>query len=416
MGLATRSAPYRYLACVLVACALPAQPALAQSLEDQYEFYLTAACFELDFERVPDDPGRDLLPGQAGPELDQYCSRLPPTAGPGGTTTATTGSGVSSPDAAAAATRRRQAAQRKDEPAGNADEFGILTSGATSLFASLNYAREDQKTRRFEGGRRNDQLALTLGLDRRLGARGLLGIAAGIEDQSADLDAGGTSDARGYTALLYGSWLPGASTFVDFNGGFAFRDTETSRAVSFLRTQPLEEIEPARADSTADQQEWRGSLLAGYDASFGGNSIGPRLAMEYRRTTIDGYSETGVSAMALVVDRQVEESLRSGLGLQASHVMNGESAVYVIQLNADWWHEFEDDQRYIGARFAQDLRPEPVRFRYQNQPPDRDVFTARASLAVTMPRGFSVFASVDGLIGHSYLGRYGAALGLRKEL
>ena len=48
--------------------------------------------------------------------------------------------------------------------------------------------------------------------------------------------------------------------------------------------------------------------------------------------------------------------------------------------------------------------------------PDRDVFTSRLSLAVTMPRGFSAFVSVDALFGHSYLDHYGAALGLRKEL
>lgn len=414
MSVATRTVS-GYLAGVAIAGLLLPSQVQAQSLEEQYGFYLSAACFNLQFARVQDE-SQDLLPGQAGPELDQYCSRPPPTAGPGGTTTATTGTGVGSADAAASATRRRQAAQRKSGQAGSAEEFGILTSGATSLFASLNFAREDQQARRFEGGRRNDHLALTLGLDRRLGATGLLGIAAGIEEQSGDLDAGGTTDARGYTALLYGSWLPAAALFVDFNGGYALRDSATSRSVSFLRTLPLEQIDPARADSKADQQEWRGSLLAGYDFHFGANHIGPRVAVEYRRTAIDGYAETGRSAMALVIDRQVENSLRSGLGLQVSHAMNGESAVYVLQLNADWWHEFQDDQRDIAARFAQDLRAVPVRFRYQNQPPDRDVFTARASLAVTMAHGFSVFASVDGLVGHSYLSRYGVALGLRKEL
>jgi outer membrane autotransporter protein len=120
--------------------------------------------------------------------------------------------------------------------------------------------------------------------------------------------------------------------------------------------------------------------------------------------------------MALAVDRQTEKSLRSGLGLQGSLAMNSGTAVLLLQLNADWWHEFQDHQRLIRARFAQDLRADPVRFGYQNQPPDRDVFTARLSLAVTMPHGFSAFASVDGLFGHSYLDRYGAALGLRKEL
>ncbi len=120
--------------------------------------------------------------------------------------------------------------------------------------------------------------------------------------------------------------------------------------------------------------------------------------------------------MTLAIDRQVEKSLRTGAGLQASSVFNTASAVWVLQLNGDWWHEFKDDQRVIAAHLVEDLRAEPTPFDYQNQPPDRDTFTARASLSVTMPRGWSAFTSVDALLGHRYLSRYGAAIGLRKEL
>lgn len=400
-------------------------PATAQSLEEQYAFYLSARCTSLQFERTDGEVPDDLVPGQAGTELDAFCSGTPPVGGGSSSESASTGVGTTSGGAADQALRRRQASLRngKDgEPAG-ADEFGILASGGTSLFGSFSYARDDQKARRFEGGRRVDQLALTLGVDWRLGTSGLLGIAGGVEDQSGDLDAGGTIDNRGYSALLYGSWLPAPAAFVDFNAGVVLRDAKTSRTVSFTRTfntgggpVVVESIAPARARSKADQQEWRAALLTGYDFQSGASSFGPRFAAEYRRTRIDGVVEQGATPMTLVIDRQVEESLRGGLGLQGSRVMNTKSAVFVLQLNADWWHEFQDDQRFIEARFAQDLRENPVRFRYQNQPPDRDVFTSRLSLGVTMPRGLSAFVSVDALFGHSYLDHYGAALGLRKEL
>lgn len=70
----------------------------------------------------------------------------------------------------------------------------------------------------------------------------------------------------------------------------------------------------------------------------------------------------------------------------------------------------------IEAHFAQDLRSEPSRLRYQNQPPDRDVFTVRASLGLTMREGWSAFATADVLLGHAYRHRYGVALGVRKQL
>jgi uncharacterized protein with beta-barrel porin domain len=120
--------------------------------------------------------------------------------------------------------------------------------------------------------------------------------------------------------------------------------------------------------------------------------------------------------MTLAIDKQVEKSLRAGAGLQASSVFNTGLGVWVLQLNGDWWHEFKADQRLIAAHLVEDLRPEPTAFDYQNQPPDRDAFTARASLSLTMPHGWSAFTSVDVLLGHRYLSRYGAAIGLRKEL
>jgi outer membrane autotransporter protein len=399
------------LAVALGICAgIVATPAAAQSLEEQYAFYLSAACDKLDFERVQDESNA-LLPGQAGAQLDAYCSRPPPVAGPGGTTTATTGT-ASASGAGDEALRRRQAARRKGS--GTQGDADNLVSGSDSVFVSLNLSREDQQARRFEGGRRADQLALTAGVDRRLGDAGLVGAAVGFEDQSADLDSGGTADQHGFSATLYGSWSPSNALFIDANGGATMRSARTSRTVSFLRTLPLESIDPARARSSTDQFEVRGALLAGADFTFGANSIGPRVALDYRRTHVDGHAESG-TPMALVIDGQVEQSLRTGAGLQVSRVMNTASAVFVLQLNADWWHEYSDDQRYITARFAQDLRADPVRFRYQNQPPDRDSCSARLSLAATMPHGFSAFAAVDALLGYSYLDRIGLALGVRKE-
>jgi uncharacterized protein YhjY with autotransporter beta-barrel domain len=408
---------------VAAASCLYTLPALSQSLEEQYAFYLSAKCTNMQFERT-DTPStfNDLVAGQAGAELDAFCSGLPPVGGGISAETASTGVGTS-PGVVDNALRRRRSALRGEQAEAGQDEYSVLTTGQGSLFLSFNYAREDQKTRRFEGGRRSDQLALVLGADRRLGSTGLLGVAGGVEDQSGEFDAGGKFSNRGYSVLLYGSWLPTPALFVDFNGGANFRASRTHRVVSFTRTLDsgagpavIESIAPARANSKIDQQEWRGLLLSGYDFWFGGSSLGPRVTAEYRRTHMDGTVESGATPMTLILDKQTEKSLRGGLGLQGSRAMNAAGAVFVLQLNADWWHEFADDQRFIAARFAQDLRPDPTRFRFQNQPPDRDVFTARLSLSVTMPHGFSTFASVEGLLGHSYLDRFGVALGLRKEL
>lgn len=398
------------------ACLLPGTAA-SQTLEEQYAHFLAAKCSAMNFERGGFE---ELLPGQAGPGLQAFCSGSPvvqgvgsrPSSASNGTGSAGTEDGV--------AQRRREA---------RSEESSTSSGGRNSVFASLQHATEDQQPMHFEGGMRSRVLQLTAGMDRRLGPWALVGAALRVDDLTGDFDAGGDFSHRGYTAMLYGSWQPVRAAFVDLSAGATLRDIRVDRVVSFTRyfvpiTEPptpppytiIESIPPGVASSDQDQDEVLLQLQAGHDFSRGSNAIGPRLGVEYRRTDTDAMVESGTTPMTLAFDSQVEKSLRTGAGVQASRVVSTDSAVLLLQLNADWWHEFEDDQRFIEAHFAQDLRSEPSRLRYQNQPPDRDVFTVRASLGLTMREGWSAFATADVLLGHAYRHRYGVALGVRKQL
>jgi hypothetical protein len=409
---------------LLAGAALLPCMASAQSLDEQYAFLLNAKCRNMSFAR---GAGQVLLPGQAGPALTAYCNG--PVSVPDGATdsySATAGVGVTTDIADQAARRRKAAAGNGD----GADEVSLFSMGQYSVFGALGYSHERQDARRFEGSRRSDTLQLTLGLDRRMGTAGVVGIAALAEDLQGDLEEGGRLSHSAFGGVLYGSWLLSGDSFIDLATGWMSRDVETSRVVALrgLRTfdggpsgnppppQPIVFIPPARATGDVGQQDWLAELRAGHDFRFGRYTVGPRLAASWRRAGIDGATEAGTTPMTLVVDKQTEKSLRTAAGVQASRVFNTDVAVWVVQLNTDWWHEFQDDQRFITARLVEDLRPEPSRLRYQNQPPDRDVYTARFSLTATLPHGWSAFASVDALLGHAYLNRYGAALGLRKEL
>jgi outer membrane autotransporter protein len=403
------------------ASALP--PAAAQSLDDQYLLYLYAKCEEMNFER----DGFEIVPGQAGPQLFDYCNgsfTLP--FGVDDSPSSSAGFSGTAGLIDQAARRRKAAGDEEKGPAKTVDETTLFESNQASAYFSLNYAREEQDATRFEGWHRSNALGLMLGLDRRLGTKGVIGLALQAEDSSGDLDSGGSIDHHAYGLLGYGSWLPTADSFIDVGAGWTSRNVDTRRIVALKgyftyigNTQPPRSffyIDPAPASSDVDQQDLLAELRAGYDFTFGRYAVGPRVAGSFRKTDIDAIDEAGPTPMTLAIGKQVEKSLRTGAGLQASSVFNTSSAVWVAQLNADWWREFKDDQRVIKARLVEDLRPEPTAFDYQNQPPDRSTFTARASLSVTMPRGWSAFTAVDALLGHRYISRYGAAIGLRKEL
>lgn len=409
---------------VLLAMTISQPPAAAQSLEQQYASLLSGKCAGMGFAR---DGQRNLLPGQAGPHLQEFCSGMI-TAGDGvGTISSSATAGFSAGALSDEAAARRQGAAH-DGPQSATEQVleAELADSRDGFHASLRYVGETREPGRFEGGRRAHLIGLVVGVDRRVSATGLVGIAVQLEDQHGSLDSGGDFGHQGHGLLLYGSWLPLPEVFIDAVAGLAFRDTRVHRTVSFERTftpagaqEPttvLESIAAAPVRSQSDHTELHAGLQAGHDLRRGRSTFGPRLALQYRQTDIGAARESGSTAMALVIAPQAATSLRTGLGLQASHVLNTDSAVLVAQFGAEWWHEFRDDQRFITARFAEDLRPEPSILRFQTEPPDRDTFVAQASLSATLRGGWSGFAAVDAVLGHTHRRLWGVSLGLRKEL
>jgi uncharacterized protein YhjY with autotransporter beta-barrel domain len=404
----------------------------AQSLDDQYDFYLGTISRRCENMNFAVDDNLVLLPGQASQQLADFCSGPAPVGGI--STTASQGgtSGASGGRAAAedAALRRRRERARQQEqqeatpPSGN--DVTLIDGGNVNAFLSVDYQRQKQKPTRYEAGHRSDLLNGTLGADYRFGGTAVAGIAAKFEDLSGDFaHSFGDFQVRGAGAVLYGSWFPYRTLFVDVNAGFLSRDLDTRRIVGIRRTtigspgsSPLISFSPALTpvDSATHSHAKNAELRTGYDFVAGGTTFGPRAGIVVRRAEIDGFTESGASPMRLIFDPQVEKSRQTSLGFQAGAALNTVAGVFVPQLNFDWLHESRDDQRAITARFADDLRANPSRLRFLNAPPDRDVFRARLSAVAVFPHGLSAFWSIERTAGHDYIDRYGLAMGVRMEM
>src|SRR5690606_29463388 len=102
-------------------------------------------------------------------------------------------------------------------------------------------------------------------------------------------------------------------------------------------------------------------------------------------------------------DRQSIRSERASLGVHVSKALGLDEGALVTQLNIDWLHELEDDQRLITARFAEDLRPNAAKLSFLNQAPDRDWLNLRVSVVRVFSTRSSAFLSLEGTAGHDYL-------------
>ncbi|MDB6089725.1 MAG: hypothetical protein JWN85_2509 [Gammaproteobacteria bacterium] len=407
--------------------------ARAQTLDQQYDFYLATTserCGNLGFARLAFG---ELVPGQAGPNLFAYCSG-PPLVGGGGGNGSSSGGGAGTGESRSegaqedAALRRRREHLRKandDTPAAaDAADFDLGRFGATSAFLSLDYAHERQKTTFYEAGRRSHDLAGTLGLDHRFGTQALAGLALKYDEQSGVIDSGGDFHIHGHGVWAYGSWTPRDAMFVDMAAGLGLRTLHTARTVSreifnvdrFGNVTSFFNPAPELARSDTHEHDVDAELRTGYDFSFSSVSVGPRVALTIKHTSLDAYVESGNTPMTLAFDSQRTTSLRSLVGFQATRAFTAAGTVWVPQLNTDWVHEYRDDQRVITAHFAEDLRPNPAQLRFQNTAPDRDWLLLRASLVAVFAHGVSAFTALESTAAHSYIDRYRASVGMRVEL
>jgi len=439
-------------AVVLLDLLFVAQPASAQTIESQYEDLLVGTpsfssmlCTNLGV--VRDEVFKLVVPGQFGPNLTAFCNGATHTQGsvavPSGD--AVSGSSSAAPGANSggvesgrgqggeqdAAIHRRQERLREDKSvvdASDATADSELSFGKFSIYLSTDYSRERQEPVVFEGGRSRRTWDFTLGGDYRIGRRGLVGFAVKYGETSGDIDSGGTidSDERNFTA--YGSWLPVDGLFIDAAVGVGRQHTELQRDVSLSFTRTTESdggytlfvenafVPAAVVESTTSDQQSLAELRSGFDWSVGGFTVGPRVAAMWRRTEIDAYTERGDTLMALSYDEQTATSSRSQVGVQASQAFSAAGVVLVPQVNVDWAHEFNDDQRTITAYFAEDLRDNRTQLRFQNQAPDRDWAVVRLNLVAVFARGMSAFAAYERTASHEFLSNYRATAGVRIEL
>lgn len=400
-----------------------------QSLNDQYAYYLTGKCQNLGFTRGPDNV---LAPGQAGPQLEAFCSGPPLTGGSsqtsslGGGATAEEISNSGGEEDEALKRRRKRLSEPDSDPAGDSGQDAELASfGATSVFASFGWLRERQTATEFEDGRHSTGYNGLLGIDRRFGDKALAGLALRYAEQSGVFDSGGDFSAHTPGVSIYGSWLPVNGFFLDGAVGFDRRGLNTRRIVTLkvltygapghppnVSYNPP----PASADSTTHERDLGAELHTGYDFFLGSLTIGPRASVTIAHSDLDPYTETGDTPMTLAVNEQTRSSLRSQLGFQVTRAIKMPKGVLVPQLNADWLHEYRDPQQVLSAHFAEDLRPDPVELHFLNNPPDRDWFVIRVAAVVVLPHGFSGFAEVARTAGGLYIQRVQATLGLRMEL
>jgi len=120
------------------------------------------------------------------------------------------------------------------------------------------------------------------------------------------------------------------------------------------------------------------------------------VSLNYTRTDIDAFIETGAQGFNLQVGRQSIESLSTKANMQINKAISTSYGVIIPEVSASWTHQFITEGEDIITTF--DIDPNNP-FSYTTDKIESDFFTLSLATSVVLPHGIMGFIQYETLIG-----------------
>ncbi|HUK60094.1 MAG TPA: autotransporter outer membrane beta-barrel domain-containing protein [Stellaceae bacterium] len=382
----------------------------AQSLSQSVENALSGNCADL-------GPAAKL-----GPQLALLCTSIPAFT----TTTAPDGGSPEGLSSSAVQGEENQVRKRlqdlRDKKSGMpsmtqyADASG---SGGTfdlpqlSGYFNFDYQNVSKDTTYFTPGFNSNRYRGTFGADHSWD-NAVLGLSFEYGHTDGDFSGGGNFDSDRYGGTLYGSVTPAPGWFFDGALGYAHEDLTINRAVAFSDVGNGFTV-AGTSKGTPGVDEYRASLDGGYDFYYQNFTYGPRFGMAYAHRRQGHFSESGSTGLELSFGDEDFESITSTFGAKASMAISTSFGVLVPQVEADWIHEYNNNQQTFTASFVQDLKGAPTPLVFQTDNPHRDYAGLSAGVVLGLPHGISSFLTYRALVGNPLATTQTVTAGVRFE-
>ncbi len=293
------------------------------------------------------------------------------------------------------------------------EEQGIASRWGSFVNATIIAGDKDKTSQETGFDFRSE--GITAGADYRISNKLVVGGALGYTGKDSDFKGNaGNMDINNWHLTAYSSYYQSASFYLDGLIRLGKNNIDTRRRIS-LPGDPLQE---GVGDTTG--WEYAISLSGGYEYSRNALTFGPYGRLGYIQTSINSYTESasnpgGVgSGSVLTIDNQDVDSITAVLGSQVSYAISARDAVYLLQLNGEWEHEFRDNSRAISAQFAYD--PTRTSFDIASDSPDRNYFNLGLGVTAVFANGRSGFFHYESRLGQDNIRQYWINGGIRIEL
>lgn len=296
-----------------------------------------------------------------------------------------------------------------------------ITEGRANIFLSSSTGWEGRRASEREHGFDAINQTVLAGLDYLATSSNVVGLGLSYTANSVTFDRT-VGDLRSQRVGVTGFWNHALPLSFGFESrvGYSRTHHEIARNIDYVIVlnsgQPTEETRLISSLASAVVRGHEVAAAADLSADLAARALTvlPHVGVELVRTTINPYTETDESGLAMAYDRQTVRSTVLLAGLSASVAVSREWGVLTPQVRADVLHEFANDERAIVARFVQD--PGGYQLEIPTAAPDRDFFLIGAAVVVVLPGGFSGYLDVRGTLGHAQLRDQLFSVGLRARL
>ncbi len=239
-----------------------------------------------------------------------------------------------------------------------------------------------------------DTFGITAGVDYRIDAKKVVGVALGYANFDSNIEGTAELNSSGVTLTGYGSFYVTDNFYVDARISLAKPDFDQSRNIDF--TLGSTRINRTAVGSTSGNQ-YSVSMSAGYSFYKNAWNITPNTSFTYMSTKIDNFTESGAGDFNFFYSDQDLESLVWSAGLRVSKAISMKKGVITPQFDFDYNYQGLNDNSFITARFIE--APDDQLFILETDTPDRSYGSAGIGLVYISANGRQAYFNYRTVLG-----------------
>lgn len=277
------------------------------------------------------------------------------------------------------------------------------------LLVTPQYGKSDRPETIKENGYQSTLTGLVVGLDYRFSDSFVLGLAVGqTKDKATFLNNVGFQNSSSNIATMYGTWLISENSAVDGYLGYGKLKLENQR---YFVASPT--ISGTMSGNTTGQQTMAG-LSVSHQSAVGRFSLAPSFNLDYIKTTIKSYNESGIgnnpyfTFLALHYGDRSVTSLTSSLGGRLSTSYGYDWGALIPSMRLAAVHEFQNKSRQLSNELV--LTPGSG-FSVETDSPDCNYLNIGLGVTAAMNGGAQLFLDYEKRTQDKLLRSWAVSLG-----